>query len=124
VPLALPGWLKEPPVGVMLHRTPAESLVVPTRVSGCVTTTAARAGEIETVMAAGLTFRVSVTLLVCAGALESVTVKVSAAMAAVAVGVPEIAAVEGARVRPAGSAPEEIAHDRGAVPPVAASVAV
>jgi hypothetical protein len=96
--------------------------VVAVRLRGCVTASAARAGETETVMTLGLTASFSVTLFVRAVVLESLTVKVIGVAAAVTVGVPEMVPVD-TSVRPAGSAPELIVQDRGALPPVAVSVA-
>jgi hypothetical protein len=58
---------------------------------------------------------------VCAGLDESVTVAVKLAVP-VAVGVPEIRPVDGARVSPAGSAPPVMDHAYGVVPPLAANV--
>jgi hypothetical protein len=55
-------------------------------------------------------------------ALESFTLKVIAAAAALAVGKPEMAPVD-ASVRPPGSAPEVMAQYKGALPPVAVRVA-
>jgi hypothetical protein len=71
---------------------------------------------------AGLTLRSSVTLFFFGLTLESVTVKVSGTAAAVAVGVPE-SAPDDATVSPAGSVPAVSAQERGALPPVATSVA-
>lgn len=88
----------------------------------CVTATAARAGEMDTVMAAGLTVSFNVTLCVTALALESLTVNVIGVAAALAVGVPEMTPVE-ARMRPPGSAPAVMPQDSGPVPPVAVSAA-
>jgi hypothetical protein len=96
--------------------------VVAVRLRGCVTASAARAGETDTVMTLGLTVNFSVTLFVRAVVLESLTVNVIGVAVAVAVGVPEMAPVD-ASVRPAGSAPELVAQDRGALPPLAVSVA-
>jgi hypothetical protein len=76
----------------------------------------------DTVMSAGLTVRFSVTLCIRALALESLTVNVIGVAAAVAVGVPEMTPVD-ASVRPAGSARAVMAQDKGALPPVAVSVA-
>jgi hypothetical protein len=86
-------------------------LVVAASVRVCVTVRPARAGETETVMLAGLTFSLRVTLF--CWALESVTVKVTGTAAAVAVGVPEIApaAVD---VSPAGNVPAVSAQEIGA----------
>jgi len=57
-----------------------------------------------------VTVRVRVTDLVCAGVLESVTVKVSEVALALAVGVPLRVPVEGASVSPAGSEPLANVH--------------
>jgi hypothetical protein len=77
---------------------------------------------VATLIGGGLTVSFSVTLFVRGVVLESLTVKVIAVAAAVAVGVPEIAPVA-ARVSPAGRAPEVTDQDRGALPPLAVSVA-
>jgi hypothetical protein len=58
------------------------------------------------------------TDLVCAGLDESVTVALKLEVP-LAVGMPEIRPVDGARLSPAGRAPEEIDHVYGDVPPVA-----
>src|SRR6185437_9993023 len=65
-----------------------------------------RAGEALTVIVDGLTLRCSGALSDLAGLLESVTAKVSAAAATVAVGVPVIAPVWALSARPAGRVPE------------------
>ncbi|HUN83422.1 MAG TPA: hypothetical protein VMU48_03545 [Terracidiphilus sp.] len=64
------------------------------------------------------------TVLVCIGLLESVTLKVSGAALAVAVGVPVIAPVDAFRESPDGRFPLVSDHAYGAVPPEAASVAL
>ena len=66
----------------------------------------------------------SVTLLVCAVALESVTRKVSGIALALVFGVPLIAPLAAVSVSPVGSVPAVTVHDSGAVPPLAASVAL
>jgi hypothetical protein len=63
------------------------------------------------------------TIALCCGLAESFTVNVNAAPLTAAVGVPLIVPVE-LNVRPAGSVPLVNVHAYGAVPPVAASVAV
>jgi hypothetical protein len=60
---------------------------------------------------------------VCAGLLESVTVKVSGVELAVAVGVPVIAPADESE-RPLGNVPLVSAHAYGVVPPVAVRVAL
>jgi hypothetical protein len=67
--------------------------------------------------------RVSDTVAVCAGLLESVTLKVSAAPETAAVGVPVIAPVAVFSDNPAGRVPLVSAQLYGVVPPLAASVA-
>jgi hypothetical protein len=69
-----------------------------------------------------LTVTFSVTLLVRAVVLESLTVNAIGTAVAVVAGVPEMAPVD-ASVRPAGSAPELMAQDKGALPPVAVRLA-
>jgi hypothetical protein len=64
----------------------------------------------------------NVTVWVRAAALESFTAKVIALAAAISLGVPAIIPL-GASASPAGSAPELTAQDKGALPPVAVSVA-
>jgi hypothetical protein len=86
----------------------------------------ARAGVIATEglpVAAELTVRGKLVLIWCIGLAESLTVKVSERAAAVAVGVPEIMPAA-FRARPAGRVPAVSAHDSGAMPPLAFSVAV
>ena len=65
---------------------------------------------------------VMLKLLVAVAAMESVTRTVKVETAAM-VGVPVMAPVLAFRVRPAGSEPVTTDHVRGAVPPLAASVA-
>jgi hypothetical protein len=64
------------------------------------------------------------TDLLCAGLLESVTVKVRETAFAVAVGVPLIMPLVLFRDRPTGSDPLVKAHVYGGVPPVAVRVAL
>jgi hypothetical protein len=60
----------------------------------------------------------------CVGVLESVTVNASDVAVALAVGVPLMMPVEGARVSPAGSVPLVNDHVYGVVPPMAVRVVV
>jgi hypothetical protein len=67
--------------------------------------------------------RVRFAVLDCAGLPESVTLNVTVAPAAAAVGVPLMAPLDVFSVRPLGSAPCVIDHESGPVPPLAVSVA-
>ena len=73
---------------------------------------------------AGTTVRLSCAWLVCAGLLESLTWKVSAAPDTGAPGTPPSAPPAVSKVMPAGSVPAASDQEYGAVPPVAASVAL
>jgi hypothetical protein len=73
-------------------------------------------------MPSGLTVNFKVALVVWGMTPESVTVKVIGVAVAVAVGVPEINPVAPSSVIPAGSAPDEMPQENGAVPPVDSSV--
>lgn len=68
--------------------------------------------------------RLRVTDLFCVGVPESVTWNVSEVALAVAVGVPLMMPVEGARVSPVGSVPLVKDQVYGVVPPMAVSVVV
>jgi hypothetical protein len=68
--------------------------------------------------------KVRLTVFDCAGLPASVTVKVSGVALADAVGVPLRTPVEALNVRPAGRAPDASVQLYGAVPPVAARVAL
>ena len=103
---------------------PRESLLVAVKESVWPVTIAARFGETATVIAAGSIVAVRVTGTLCAGLLESVTVKVRALEFAVAVGVPPIVPALPFNDRPAGRDPLVRAQVYGVVPPVARSVAV
>jgi len=92
--------------------------------SPCVITTPACEGESETVIVEGETFSVKAADLVSTGVLESETLNVRDVALAVAVGVPVIVPALWLNERPAGSVPAVNDHLYGAVPPVAASVAV
>ena len=74
------------------------------------------------VKAAEATVSVRLTFDVCAGELESVTLKVSATAFAVVVGVPLITPVEEFNASPVGSVPEVSVHAYGAAPPLAVIV--
>jgi len=74
------------------------------------------------VSATGAMVRVRLTCLVRAGEDESVTVKVSGAALAEAVGVPVMAPEEPVKERPVGRVPLVRDQVRGCVPPVAARV--
>ena len=71
---------------------------------------------------AGTIVRVRLTFAICAGELKSVTLNVSAAALAVAVGIPLIVPVDAFNVKPFGSVPEMSAQVYGVVPPLAANV--
>src|SRR5215468_2171285 len=121
VPGVVVGLTEPQPAGTTLQLTPARSLLVTVSASVCWSVSAARRGATLTVMLAGLMVRGRVALLLCAGLPESLTVKVSAVPAAVAVGVPAIAPVAADSVRPAGRVPLLTAQESGAVPPLAVS---
>jgi len=74
-----------------------------------------------TKIAAGLTFKVRVTDLLCVPL--SATLNVSAVPFAVADGVPVMAPVDEFKESPVGSAPEVSDHESGGVPPLAANIA-
>jgi hypothetical protein len=76
------------------------------------------------VKVAGAIVIVKLTLAVFAGAVESLTLNVSAVAFAAAVGVPLIVPVEEFSVTPAGKAPALIDQVYGAVPPFAVRFAV
>jgi hypothetical protein len=78
--------------------------------------------EVETTKDPAEMVRVRVAVCVRAGLLESVTLKVSGALATDAEGVPVTAPVEGFRVRPAGSVPLVSDQLYGKTPPVAVRV--
>ena len=80
--------------------------------------------EVVVTASAGTTVRVSCAWLVCAGLLESLTWKVSGVPATAASGVPPSAPLAVSRVMPEGSVPAASDQEYGAVPPVAASVAL
>jgi hypothetical protein len=121
MPLILVAGLKLPPAGLTLQLTPALSLEVALRLSGCVTVTPAWAGVMLTEMFAGLKYSGSATDSVCAGLPESVTVNVSGVPPVeAAVGDPEIMPA-GLKVRPAGSVPPVRLQLTGGVPPLTAS---
>src|SRR5580693_6481555 len=124
VPLALVGELKVPPAGLAVQVTPEKSLVVAVSDRCWVRVTPACVGVTDTEMPEGLMVSFSVTLLVCALLLESVTMKVSGIALALVLGVPLIAPLAALSVRPVGSVPAVSVHDRGLVPPLAASVAL
>jgi|NGEPerStandDraft_6_1074524.scaffolds.fasta_scaffold167161_2 hypothetical protein len=71
---------------------------------------------------AGVIVNVRLTLAVCVGVLESVTLNVNGVAVTATEGVPPIRPEEAFSVKPAGSVPEVNCHVRGAVPPLAASV--
>jgi hypothetical protein len=71
---------------------------------------------------AGTIVRVRLTFAICAGELKSVTLNVSAAALAVAVGIPLIVPVDAFNVKPFGSVPEMSAQVYGVFPPLAANV--
>src|SRR5215469_5381049 len=123
VPEVVVGLTEPQPAGATLQLTPARSLLLTLSASVCWSVSAARRGATVTVMLAGLMVIGSVVLLLCAGLPESLTVKVSAVPAAVAVGVPAIVPVAAASVRPAGRLPLLSAQESGAVPPLAVSAA-
>ena len=66
---------------------------------------------------------VRLTDWLCTALPESVTLKVSAALASTAEGVPAMVPVDGFKDRPAGRVPAVRDQVNGVVPPVAASVA-
>jgi hypothetical protein len=72
-PLELEVALKEPPVGLTLHVTPVESLVVAVSSSRWPTVRPARRGEMEMEIVPALMVRGNVAATLCAVALESVT---------------------------------------------------
>jgi hypothetical protein len=71
---------------------------------------------------AGVIVNVRLTLAVCVGVLESVTLNVNGVAVTAAEGVPPISPEEAFSVKPAGSVPEVDCHVKGAVPPLAARV--
>jgi hypothetical protein len=94
------------PLGLMLQVTPALSFVVAVSVdSVSITVSAARWGEIETVIPEALIVSVRFTDCVRTGLLESVTWNVSGVLVAVAVGVPVMAPLDAFSDRPVGSVP-------------------
>ena len=76
------------------------------------------------IASAGMMVSVRFAVCVSAGLLESVTLNVTARLLTAAVGVPVIAPVEAFKFAQAGKAPLVTDHVYGAVPPVAASVAL
>ena len=121
-PFRLTAELNEPPLGLMLQRTPALSLVVAEKGVVGVMVSPAACGEMATDIFAGLTFKVRLTNLLCVGLPLSETVNVSGVPFAVADGVPAMAPVDEFREIPAGSVPEVSDHESGGVPPLAANI--
>ena len=120
----LPQELPLQPALEAVQFNPALSLVDGVTDNDWPITTPARFGETETVIPDAAIIRATLTDLLCAELLESLTVKVSEVALALAVGVPLIMPLVLSRDRPAGSDPLVKAHVYGGVPPVAVRVAL
>src|ERR1700761_1775578 len=124
VPLALCKGAKEPPAGVRLQVTPEGSLVVTERLIFWPSVSAAARGARTMEMLDAATLKARFTAFCCAGALLSVTAKVSGSEFTAVCGVPEMTPLEGVNDSPAGNAPAAIDQVSGGVPPLAVKVAV
>ena len=97
---------------------------VPETESVCVTVSPARLGEIVMPTDVEEIVNISLTDLLPAGVLESVTWNVGAVLVTACVGVPVIAPVAAFNMSPAGNVPLVRVHIYGGVPPMAASTAL
>ena len=104
-PEVLVAALKEPPLGLMLQRTPAVSLVVAVKLKASVVVKPAWIGLTVTVIGAVTTVRLTFAAAICAGLPESLTVKPIRLEGIATVGAPEMTPVAGTKDSPAGKAP-------------------
>jgi len=124
-PEALASEEKLPPVAD--HETAfldVSFATVAETMSVCVTVRPASLGEIVIPTEVEEIVNISLTDLLTAGVLESVTWNVRAVLVTVCVGVPVIAPVAAFNIRPVGNVPLVKVHMYGGVPPVAAKTAL